>query len=136
VQEINVVAAIFLKGERVFVAKRAAHKSLAGKWEFPGGKIEKGEDANSALIRELKEELGVSCQVGEFFLRAIDHQASHTVIIDSYLVTWDGQVTMDGSHDQFLWASASELRALDLCPADIEIAVAVQEKLTASDYIN
>lgn len=51
---------------RLLIAQRPPHKKLAGYWEFPGGKIEAGEEASTALIRELKEELSLSVSIGRF----------------------------------------------------------------------
>ena len=69
-------AALFDATDRVLVAQRPAGKSLAGLWEFPGGKIEALESPETALIRELKEELGID--VGECCLAPLTF-ASHPI---------------------------------------------------------
>ena len=61
---IEVVAAIIIKGNQVFATQRG-HGEFKGWWEFPGGKIEAGEDPKSALVREIKEELDADISVGE-----------------------------------------------------------------------
>jgi A/G-specific adenine glycosylase len=72
VQKIEAVAAIIKRGNRYFIQKRPPHGLLADLWEFPGGKIERGESAREALSRELKEELGVSL-VSAKHLMSIKH---------------------------------------------------------------
>lgn len=66
---ITVVGAIFSRGEEILACRRAPHKAAAGKWEFPGGKVEDGEQPQAALARELHEELGISAEVGDLLVR-------------------------------------------------------------------
>ena len=61
----QVVAALILKDGKVLVCQRTRHQSMPLKWEFPGGKIEDGEQPRDALRRELEEELGIDAQIGE-----------------------------------------------------------------------
>jgi 8-oxo-dGTP diphosphatase len=62
---VVVAAAVVVEGRRVLLTQRKAGTHLAGAWEFPGGKVEPGEDPREALRRELREELGVEARVGE-----------------------------------------------------------------------
>ncbi len=61
----QVVAAVMLRENRVLICQRTEHQPFALQWEFPGGKVEPGEDWASALVRELHEELGISAVVGQ-----------------------------------------------------------------------
>ena len=61
---VNVVAAVIRRGDKMLICRRPQGKNLAGYWEFPGGKIEGGEDGSSALVRECREELGITVSVG------------------------------------------------------------------------
>ena len=65
VPHYDVVAAVIRKGDKVLIDKRRADGLLGGLWEFPGGKVEAGEALPAALVREIKEELGVGFEVGE-----------------------------------------------------------------------
>jgi 8-oxo-dGTP diphosphatase len=62
---VIVAAAVILEGGRVLLSRRKTGTHLAGLWEFPGGKVEEGEDPRAALVRELDEELGVRATAGE-----------------------------------------------------------------------
>lgn len=60
-----VVAAVMVRGNQVLICQRTEHQAFALQWEFPGGKVEAGEDLPAALVRELSEELGISAVAGE-----------------------------------------------------------------------
>ncbi|MFE1248289.1 (deoxy)nucleoside triphosphate pyrophosphohydrolase [Streptomyces sp. NPDC058735] len=64
-EHIVVVGAALVDGGRLLAARRSAPEELAGRWELPGGKVEPGEAADAALVRELREELGVDAEAGE-----------------------------------------------------------------------
>lgn len=71
----EVIAAIITKSNNVLIARRAPNEKLAGKWEFPGGKVEEGKTAEDCLYREFKEELDIKVKVNDFSARAfIDTQ--------------------------------------------------------------
>ena len=61
---VPVVCAVIIRDGRVLIAQRPAHKHLALKWEFPGGKVEPGESAEAAIVREIREELGCDFAIG------------------------------------------------------------------------
>ncbi len=79
---ITVTCAICEKDKKILIARRAADQKLAGKWEFPGGKVEDGESPEECLKRELEEEFGIQAEVG-----SLSHQISITTII-SPLSLW------------------------------------------------
>jgi len=64
--ELTVVAAVFCRDDKVLCLRRAAGRSMAGLWEFPGGKVERGESLPEALVREINEELQVDITVGTY----------------------------------------------------------------------
>jgi len=127
---VSAVALIDADG-RVLMAKRPEGKSLAGLWEFPGGKVEDGERPEAALIRELKEELGID--VAESCLAPLTF-ASHAyddfhLLMPLYVCRrWKGiPQPMEGQ--ELKWVRANELRKLPMPPADVPLIPHLEELL-------
>lgn len=124
-------AALVDKDGRILLARRPEGKSLAGLWEFPGGKIEPGESPEAALIRELEEELGVdisrSCLAP--FTFASHSYATFDLLMPLYLCRrWTGTPT--GREGQELaWVPTSELRNYPMPDADLPFVPLLQELL-------
>ena len=123
--KIVLVAAVALidKDGRVLLSKRPAEKQLGGLWEFPGGKVEEGERPETALIRELKEELGID--VAQSCLAPLTF-ASHAYE-DFHLLMplygcrrWQGQVTGAAGQD-LAWVRPLRLRDYPMPPADVPL---------------
>ena len=116
-------AALIDSEKRVLLAERPAHKSMAGLWEFPGGKVGANETPEAALVRELKEELGIETSPGCLAPLAF---ASHAYR-DFHLLmplygcrVWQG--TPDGKEGQKLaWVSKQDFKNYPLPPADIDL---------------
>ena len=115
---------------RVLIAERPPGKSMAGLWEFPGGKIEAGERPEATLARELDEELGIA--VAEADLRPLtfashDYGSFH-LLMPLYLCRrWQGQVTAREGQ-RLAWVRPDDLAAADMPPADGPlIPILVQE---------
>jgi 8-oxo-dGTP diphosphatase len=89
---LEVVAGAIIDAEgRVLIAQRPDGKALAGRWEFPGGKIGQGEEARDGLARELREELGVEVHDAERLIRYSHAYPDRLVRLDLWLVTsWSG----------------------------------------------
>ena len=108
---------------RVLIAERPSGKSMAGLWEFPGGKVEAGERPEESLIRELNEELGIV--VNETCLAPLTF-ASHAyddfhLLMPLYICRrWEGQVTAREGQN-LAWVRANKLRDYPMPPADIPL---------------
>ena len=116
---------------RVLLSQRPEGKTLAGLWEFPGGKIEAGERPETALIRELKEELGID--VAESCLAPLTF-ASHAysdfhLLMPLYVCRrWKGQVqAMEGQ--TLKWVRAKDMRSYPMPPADLPLIPHLEELL-------
>lgn len=118
---IEVTAAIILNNDKVLIAQRAQGENLAGKWEFPGGKIEPGETPRECLKREIQEELGVDIEVLDFFDESIYTYHSGTIRLMAFRCRWlFGEITLN-VHSQILWVNCYELDLYDFAPADIPL---------------
>lgn len=121
---VLVAAAVLIDAEgRVLLAERPAGKSMAGLWEFPGGKVKQGEIPESALVRELQEELGIETSVGCLWPLTF---ASHAYE-DFHLLmplygcrVWHGE-PQAREGQRLVWASKSEWTKYPMPPADIAL---------------
>ncbi len=116
---------------RVLMAKRPEGKSLAGLWEFPGGKVEPHENLEAALIRELKEELDIdvtaSC-LAPLTFASHAYETFHLLMPLYVCRRWKGQMcAMEGQ--EIKWVRAKDLRALPMPPADIPLIPFLEDLL-------
>jgi 8-oxo-dGTP diphosphatase len=120
VQPLLVVAAVVRDGGRVLACRRAAGKDAAGRWEFPGGKVEAGEDPAAALVREIREELGVGIHVGALLDRSVTPRADGRAIdLACYDCTLAGPAPGSSTdHDELRWLPPERLAELDWADAD------------------
>jgi 8-oxo-dGTP diphosphatase len=125
-----VVAAAIVRNERVLGARRSAPHALAGRWEFPGGKVEPGESDHDALVRECREELGIEVAVGEVLgSTVIGPDLLLRVYLTEHLLGFP-EPRLD--HDETRWFAAGELESVDWLPADWPLLPIVAAKLSAS----
>jgi len=116
---LHVVGAAIVQGQKCLVTQRGPAMTLAGKWEFPGGKVEPGESASAALAREISEELNLTIAVGELLGTGRAMVGTKEITLDVY-----GAVITSGSlvlreHSQALWVEADALAAFDWADADV-----------------
>ena len=126
-------AAILDGGGRCLVARRAAHVPHPGCWEFPGGKVEAGEDPRRALEREIAEELQLAILAGDFLGRGeVTLPDGRAIVLDVYLARLEDGAAAPrlADHDQLRWLAApAEIAALAFAPADLPILPALAELL-------
>ena len=118
------------EGGRLFVQQRRSGTPKAGKWEFPGGKLEADELPQEALARELKEELGIAV-LSSKKLTVVTHDYDHArVWLDTYLVTKFTGVPQGKEGQMFDWVdvnSEEEMSRFDFLPAVFPIVDAIQQ---------
>jgi len=122
---IKVVCGIIFKDEKIFLCRRNSKKTLAGYWEFPGGKIESEEVAVDALSRELYEELGMKVRIIEHFKTVVHHYDTFTIELIAYVCQFQEANYMLTDHIMYEWVNKRELNKWNLAPADIPIARAI-----------
>lgn len=123
----DVTAAVIVRGNQVFLARRAPGENFAGGWEFPGGKVEDGESPEQCLRRELLEELGVKAEVRHLIGESIYHYGRGAIRLLAYrvdLITEEVQLRV---HDDCRWVEITDLLSCDLLPADVPIAQKLME---------
>ncbi|MNI40275.1 CTP pyrophosphohydrolase [compost metagenome] len=127
---IEVAAAIIYNHEgRILIARRRQGKSQAGLWEFPGGKLEDGEDAPACLRRELMEEMGIAIlPYAAFGVNEHDYDG-FTIRLTAWEAEYlEGRITLS-DHDAFRWVTAEELDGFAFAPADIPFVNRLLEPL-------
>ncbi|HEV2332823.1 MAG TPA: Nudix family hydrolase [Gammaproteobacteria bacterium] len=124
---IDVVAAVLRdRAGRVLIAERPAGKPLAGFWEFPGGKLEPGEPAASALKRELEEELGIAVDRAHRLLRLSHAYPERRVHLDVWRVARYSGTPASHEGQRLAWVPPAELLSWKLLPADAPIVAALE----------
>ncbi|MEY8566811.1 (deoxy)nucleoside triphosphate pyrophosphohydrolase [Corynebacterium sp.] len=130
-KRINVVGAVLTDGTKVLAAQRGEGMSLAGMWEFPGGKIESGESPEAALRRELKEELLCVAEIGDKVETTEYEYDFGTVVLTTYFgQIIDKEPTLT-EHSEVRWVEARDLPDLQWAPADIPAVDRVVAQLTS-----
>ena len=116
--KIVVSIALINNYDQVLIAKRPNNKHLAGFWEFPGGKVEKGETPENALIREVKEELNVDINnkcIAPLSFSEFDYKKFHLVLLLYICRRWEGEpLTME--ENELKWVKPSMLRKYKMPP--------------------
>jgi 8-oxo-dGTP diphosphatase len=117
---IRVVAAVFVDRDRYLACRRAPGRDAAGRWEFPGGKVEPGEEAEAALCREIAEELGVVIDVGELVDRSTTTTGGRAIDLSCYRVARTDRLPTDSTdHDRFHWCRRIDLTTLAWAEPDL-----------------
>lgn len=132
-QPVVLVAAVALldADDRVLLAKRPPGKSMAGLWEFPGGKVEEGETPEAALVRELREELGIEAclECMQPFTFASHSYPDFHLLMPLFLCRrWEG-VARPHEGQELKWVFATRLDEYPMPPADRPLIAMLQEYL-------
>lgn len=106
---------------RLLLAKRASGKSLAGFWEFPGGKVEEGEAPEDALCRELREELLIEAEVTEA-MEPVEHSyGAFSIRLLPFLAKIRSGTPIPVEHSEIAWVGREEIETATLAPADVPV---------------
>ena len=115
---VEVVAALIWKDGKFLICQRPQNKARALLWEFVGGKVEKGESKQEALIRECREELDIEVAIGEEFASVVHEYTDITVHLTLFNCTVErGEIKLL-EHNAVAWISPEEIPDYNFCPAD------------------
>ena len=128
------VAALIFREDQVLVCQRTRHQTMPLKWEFPGGKIEEGEQPRDALRRELNEELGIDATIGEEVARIRhEYKSGSAVELRFYAVReYKGEIENRIFKDM-RWAQRLELPSFDFLEADLQLVRELAEGQISSN---
>ena len=129
---VHVAVGVILRGQQVLLALRSSKQHQGGKWEFPGGKVEKGETVAAALKRELHEEIAIDVAESSAFMQLEYAYPEKTVLLDIYLVTgFDGEP--EGREGQPLrWVDIAGLGDIEFPDANQPIVERIQQHFSPS----
>lgn len=113
------MGAVLIRGQMILAAQRSSTMSLAGMWEFPGGKIEPNESPKEALLRELKEELLCTAEIGEHIQTTEYEYEFGIVVLTTYYCSLKGDEPRLTEHSEIRWIHVTKLDQLNWAPADI-----------------
>ena len=125
---ITVVAALIKKNNKYLIARRATgSEDVLGKWEFPGGKVEKNESEEHAIEREIKEEFEMNIKAKRFITNNICEYPSKTIDLRLYECKYISGDFHLHDHFEYKFVKKEEFVNYDLCPADIPLAKYVKK---------
>lgn len=125
-KHIKVVAAIICKDGKYFATQRG-YGEFEGMWEFPGGKIEPGEEPEDALEREIQEELGISIAIGQLLCTTEYDYPNFHLTMHCYLCSMlDGEIELR-EHKSSRWLAASTINSVEWLPADKEVVEKLEQ---------
>jgi 8-oxo-dGTP diphosphatase len=128
---IKVVAAVIERDGRILVGQRRKSDSHGLKWEFPGGKVERGEAATAALARELEEELGIQARIGPEIVRySHEYPKRATILLIFFRVSEFSGEPQSLAFERIVWAMPEELPGYDFLDGDVDFV----RRLAAGEY--
>ena len=122
----EVVAALTWEGNQFMICQRPAHKARGLLWEFAGGKVEPVETKEAALIRECREEQGITVSVGEIFMEVTHTYPDLTVHLTLFHASIAEGVPQKLEHSDLRYITVDEIPQYEFCPADQVILAALR----------
>ena len=115
---IPVVAALIVRGGRLLIARRPEGRHMAGRWEFPGGKLEKGESPEDAVEREIREELGLAVRAGRIYQAIAYSYPEKDVLLLFYAAAVVSGEPRPIEEAEIRWVTVEELDGYVFAPVD------------------
>ncbi|MFV0626698.1 MAG: 8-oxo-dGTP diphosphatase MutT [Alphaproteobacteria bacterium] len=118
-KNIEVAAGIIINQGKILIAQRKKNSNFEMLWEFPGGKLEKGETLKDCLKREIMEELGLEIEVGNFFKDVLfDYETAIVKLNMFFAKSKTNCINVLNAHEEAKWVAISDLKSYELVPAD------------------
>jgi len=132
-KNLVIVASIAIvdANDQILIAKRPNKKHLSGFWEFPGGKVEKGESPENALVREVKEELNIEINnkcIAPLTFSEFNYEKFHLLLLLYVCRRWEGE-PMSMEKNEIKWVKVNKLRQYKMPPADNSLIYSLQDLL-------
>ncbi len=124
---IDVVAAVIVKENEILATQRG-YGEFEGGWEFPGGKIEKGETPEQAIVREIKEELNAEIAVNELLVQIEHDYPAFHLSMKCYLCSLRDSSFQLLEHHAAKWLDMRHIESVDWLPADVKVVNALEER--------
>ena len=125
---LKVVAALIEKDNKVLIARRSTgDPNIIGKWEFPGGKVELGENEFQAIEREIKEEFELTIKAKKFLINNIYEYSNKIVDLRLYRCCYISGDFKLHDHFEYKWVAKEKILSYDFAPADIPLAEFVEK---------
>lgn len=126
--EIEVTCALILDGEQVLLTQRSEQMPHPLKWEFPGGKLKRGETPEACIVREIREELGIKISVWEL-LPTVKHSYGRNLIkLIPFICHWEEGEIQLSEHVSHRWVKLHDLESVDWLEADVKVSKLLKEK--------
>ena len=122
----EVVAALIWDGDRFMICQRPVHKKRGLLWEFVGGKVEPGESLEQALVRECREELGVTVRPGQVYMQVLHQYPDLLVRLTVLNAVIESGIVQRLEHNDIRWITPQEIPQYPFCPADEDILAKLQ----------
>ncbi len=129
---VKVVAAIIIEEGRVFATQRG-YGAYKGSWEFPGGKVEPGENPGEALAREIREELDTEIEVGELFDTVEYDYPEFHLSMDCFLCRVTAGDLVLKEHEAARWLTSETIDSVEWLPADLGLVAGIRDFLNRAD---
>lgn len=126
-KKIDVVGAVIVRGDTILATERG-YGDWEGWWEFPGGKVEKGETPQQALAREIEEELNTVINVGDYLCTAEYDYPTFHLSMKCYVCTLTDDTFELLEHHAARWLNAGHLDEVKWLPADVQVVDAIKAK--------
>ncbi|MCG8471770.1 MAG: (deoxy)nucleoside triphosphate pyrophosphohydrolase [Desulfobacterales bacterium] len=120
--QVDITAALIVKKGKILLARRRPGIAHAGAWEYPGGKPLPDETAEDAIVREIREELGIVCRVVGFVGEGRGQNGEKPIRLLGFEMTWESGEIVPSDHDLIHWVAPENLLDYTLLPPDIPIA--------------